>query len=986
MLNLGDIESLLNQRGLDPRSTGTDKLTSACPVCNGSSGHCNWGLGKNGGVLVACVKCKAKAPEIVEALGITVRDLMPSDEWKPKGRRDSKIVATYDYTDVSGRTLYQVVRFEPKDFRQRRPDHTQPSGWAWNLKGVERVLYRQPEVVKAASEGKRVLVVEGEKDADNAVARLGLCATTAAQGAGNWGGSKYHYAESLAGAEVIIVYDKDPDWKLTPEGATTVGREGQRHACDIYRSLAGRAKDATIVSMPDRNGRRVKDLSDWLDAGGTPLEFQQCVAFNGLVDDEASEWVAAQDAWFAEAQALLRGDGPLVTDEQGLMVPAAAAGEQPPPEDGDPGIPPEATAAPGRQTFDVARNLEDATTALIRTLSDINDPPTLFIHADGLHESERREDGSLLLRRIKGEQQGREILGRRLNFRGFKAGELTALPHAPKALTENLLSKPSSMVALPYVAHVVRAPAFGASGSLLARPGYYPDDNALVDFAGFRVPAVPDNPSAAEIAAARDLIFELLCDVPFDSEASRAAWIAALLTFPARRLFDGLSPFFVVEATTPGTGKGLLVELLGAVAIGNEKGWDAMHLGRDEVENDKQITAVLAQSPTGVVLDNLPAGKKLESPVLAKLLTSRWYASRLLGTSTNVSFPNNALWMATGNNLLWDNDLVTRILPCRLTATCERPRERTGFRHPLPSWAAENRPQLVAAMLTMVRAWIVAGRPAGSVSFGSFQQWASCISGILEVSGINTLMQNRNELQEQSDEESAAWRPFVLAWHEEFGTDVVRVGDLADLATKKELLADWLRAETPKGVSTKMGHALKKMRGRIFGQWRISPPLQSRDGCNGRRLIDISDESESNVVLFRPEATAGTFGEGSRKVPASDHGHQCALREPREPLEPICGVDRKLLLPDRDPACVVGNLGGQKGVYIGEKVPRVPAGSLSQPPVRGCGAGTFGEEVPAGSLKVPAPVETSKSSRSAFWDFDEPEEGDAESAPGSSHD
>jgi putative DNA primase/helicase len=33
-----------------------------------------------------------------------------------------KEVAAYDYHDENGKLLYQVVRFEPKDFRQRRPN------------------------------------------------------------------------------------------------------------------------------------------------------------------------------------------------------------------------------------------------------------------------------------------------------------------------------------------------------------------------------------------------------------------------------------------------------------------------------------------------------------------------------------------------------------------------------------------------------------------------------------------------------------------------------------------------------------------------------------------------------------------------------------------------------------------------------------------------------------------------------------------------
>jgi hypothetical protein len=61
---------------------------------------------------------------------------------KPKG----KVVATYDYADADGALLYQVLRLEPKSFRQRRPDGN--GGWIWSLGDIRRVPYRWPELLK----------------------------------------------------------------------------------------------------------------------------------------------------------------------------------------------------------------------------------------------------------------------------------------------------------------------------------------------------------------------------------------------------------------------------------------------------------------------------------------------------------------------------------------------------------------------------------------------------------------------------------------------------------------------------------------------------------------------------------------------------------------------------------------------------------------------------------------------------------------------
>src|SRR5262249_25134177 len=126
------------------------------------------------------------------------------------------VVTTYDYTDEDGELLYQVVRFEPKDFRQRRRDGLK--GWVWNLGDTRRVLYRVPELVKAPKD-RLVFVVEGEKDADRLHSH-GLLATTNAMGAGKW---RQEYSEALRGRNVAILPDNDDP--------------GRKHAADVERAL-----------------------------------------------------------------------------------------------------------------------------------------------------------------------------------------------------------------------------------------------------------------------------------------------------------------------------------------------------------------------------------------------------------------------------------------------------------------------------------------------------------------------------------------------------------------------------------------------------------------------------------------------------------------------------------------------------------------------------------------------------------------------------
>jgi len=191
----------------------------------------------------ALIHCHAECPpeDVLAALGLSMRDLFDDDD-RPTQARSA--LAEYDYTDESGELLFQVVRFAPKDFRQRRPDATAADGWAWSIKDVRRVLYRLPAVIEAVREGRVVWVVEGEKDV-HALESAGEVATCNAGGAGKW---RDEYAEVLRGAEVVIVADKD--------------EPGRKHAENVRASITGVAASVRVVEAAGG-----KDAADHLAAG-----------------------------------------------------------------------------------------------------------------------------------------------------------------------------------------------------------------------------------------------------------------------------------------------------------------------------------------------------------------------------------------------------------------------------------------------------------------------------------------------------------------------------------------------------------------------------------------------------------------------------------------------------------------------------------------------------------------------------------------------
>ena len=182
-------------------------------------------------------------------------DLMPLPSPAPARKPQKRIVATYEYRDESGTLLFEAVRYEPKEFRQRRPNRN--GGWIWSVNGVRKVPYRLPEILEAVQARRVVFVVEGEKDADR-LHSLGLVATCNAGGAGKW---TAEHSEPLRGARVVILPDND--------------ETGHKHGQDVASKLSDIAVEVRLLELAELPPKG--DVSDWLDSGGTVEQLKRFV-------------------------------------------------------------------------------------------------------------------------------------------------------------------------------------------------------------------------------------------------------------------------------------------------------------------------------------------------------------------------------------------------------------------------------------------------------------------------------------------------------------------------------------------------------------------------------------------------------------------------------------------------------------------------------------------------------------------------------------
>ncbi len=257
---------LVEERGFQIKNVGGQFVTNCCPIENHKQGHlcvtispskdvwhCN-DHDKGGSVIdwIMTEKQMTTKEAMTELGGVESR---PHAGNAPPGA-DQKEVAVYNYTNENGQLLFQVVRYEPKSFRQRQP---KGDNWQWNLDNVTRVIYNLPKVMLSS----QVAICEGEKDADNVTATIGIVATTNAGGSNGWLDA---YGPFFKGKDVIVFPDSDP--------------AGRKRADHVIASIRDHANSVKLINMPDG----FKDISDFIEAKNSGDEKGAVPAIQALLD------------------------------------------------------------------------------------------------------------------------------------------------------------------------------------------------------------------------------------------------------------------------------------------------------------------------------------------------------------------------------------------------------------------------------------------------------------------------------------------------------------------------------------------------------------------------------------------------------------------------------------------------------------------------------------------------------------------------------
>jgi hypothetical protein len=379
---------------------------------------------------------------------------------------------------------------------------------------------------------------------------------------------------------------------------------------------------------------------------------------------------------------------------------------------------------------------------------------------------------------------------------------------------------------------VTHTPMMRPDGTILDAPGYdaatgflYLPDPDLI------VPLIPDLPTLDQIRSAVELILTPVAEFPFVSEDDRATWIGLAFTPALRPVLPGPYQMGVITATNPGSGKTKLAKMITTLHGGVQRG----EMPRDADELRKSITAALMDTTAPVItFDNLTG--VIRSSVLESLLTTNYWTDRWLGQNRSVTAANDRMWLATGNNAQFGGDLARRITTVALNPPEANHHLRTNFTiTDLDVWMLQHRGKLLAAILTIARGWVVAGRPIVAVRSDDYAPWVGGIRGMLGWAGFPGVFGGSNsEVAVSSDDEE--WHAFLVALHDAFSTEPFTVKDLVGelrdpylggridaAALPGDLAEKWshIRDGRDEGFRKSLGWWLKNRAGRYAAGWSV---------------------------------------------------------------------------------------------------------------------------------------------------------------------
>jgi hypothetical protein len=392
----------------------------------------------------------------------------------------------------------------------------------------------------------------------------------------------------------------------------------------------------------------------------------------------------------------------------------------------------------------------------------------------------------------------------------------------------------------PVLRSFVTAPTMTFDGRIIEEPGLDVRSGIYVDVTPGTYRPIPVNPTKDDAIAALEFFVRPLRGFPFINDASRSVARAAMLTALVRASLR-TAPLHGFDAPAAGTGKSLLAEIAGLLATGVRPA--ALSQGKSPEEDEKRLATVLFAGDPVIHIDNCE--REITGDFLCSMLTQETVQARILGFSERRVLPSTALVLASGNNLVLAGDTSRRGVMCRLDARVEQP-EKRPFNFDCHAEVLATRRDLVVAGLTILRAYVVAGKPEKLTPMGGFNDW-EWVRGALVWLGCDDPADTQSAISE-SDPKKDELSSVMDIWHPMFGEEwigVSRINEHGENPLKDKFIEVACRGGA--WSSQKVGYWLSRHKDRVVGdrafKFRPTPEKQKewRLELAQRRLTETDE-------------------------------------------------------------------------------------------------------------------------------------------------
>jgi len=381
-------------------------------------------------------------------------------------------------------------------------------------------------------------------------------------------------------------------------------------------------------------------------------------------------------------------------------------------------------------------------------------------------------------------------------------------------------------------------------------PGYneWTQIFGVFDPAQFPIP----EPTLESALLALQMLLNLLSEFHFTSGYDKSAMLSAMFTATLRPSLTH-APAFHVRAHELGSGKSYACELISAFASPAPS--ERVSYPTTSEEATKVLLSLLLKNPAVIEFDDMD-NDWIAHGAFKRMLTAEYVTDRILGHSKTATVRTRVLFLGSGNNVGPKDDMRRRVVTINLDPKCATPSTISYTGSPVEI-VRKNRGAYVAAVLTIVQAWIKNGKPRSPVkSIASYGAWSDYCRQTLMWLGLPDPATSLLD-QVTHDPDSDPLAELLHAWKAVFGTSATTVRKVIQTVAESQVTLDKALREcmgNERGPinPTKFGWFLKKHAGRVVDGLRFAE--DSADGRKAWKVVLIDEEAFNRSKVNRSKS------------------------------------------------------------------------------------------------------------------------------------